>query len=57
MVASIYYEFLNITSAYAKLTNIKSGYSEVMLQLHHELSGSIHIQFNKAVPKTTIYIS
>lgn len=31
--------------------NIKSGYSESELSLHHELSGSINIQFNKAVTK------
>lgn len=54
---AVYRQVLNIINAYAKLTNIQSGHSEAELPLHHELSGNIHIQFNKAVAKVTTYIS
>ena len=45
----VYDGVLNIYDACTKLTYIESGYSQVELPLHHELSGNIPIQFNETV--------
>ena len=45
----VYEGVLNIYDACTKLTYTESGYSEVELPLHHELSGNIPIQFNETV--------
>ena len=39
----VYHEVLEISNAFAKLTKVKSEYSEVELPFHHELSGSINV--------------